>query len=881
MSLQTIATACGRHLSLRGFWSAASVILLLLLVMATPQIAFAQPDPPDPENANPRSATTTEDTTVSIDTGVEFDPRYQVVVVVPGPAHGTVSQGGTLVPPTNFIINYTPGANQVAPVSFSYQICTVLVVPTRCGQSALVTVGITPVNDPPQTLLDMATVVYGQSVLIPVLSNDNGGANESDTATLVSVGSPGAGNGTTAVEGNQVRYTAPALPNLCNPTTVNFTYQAQDSSGNQATGQVSVKVNCPGMPTLKLSEPYGYSGHTFKIDVILDSADVNISAVDFTLNYYQCLTDVDVPTNNQLADDVTTTLPAGSFYFQPADTDAPPAPGALRMIAASTTSPAAILAGPGASATRTIATVQFRATALPGNVICPSVMFDFTFVDQLNNPITGFTSTAGTPTTGNGTPKIITLDATKLNNKPTNLMLSSNKVNENSPWNTFIGKFSATDLDAGDTLSYGFYLPYGNSNGSFLIRPLAFNNDELATGAVGLASGFYSITVGAMDNFGGLITKTFTIEVVDVNAAPNAIDDGNPVAIPAPGVTNINVLLNDNDNGDFPADPACTNCSVVSVTNGSKGIVINQGTNVRYIPTDAKYTGNDVFSYVMTDNDAPNALTDQAKVTVTVSAEVYPADHPVVALRGTEVKLGDCNGSGALEAGDLTSTGLEIFDGDGNLWYDIYKGTRTTFSPRGCNSNQDNLLDAGDIICTAKKIFNSAFVCGSTLLAANANAANLTVGTVSATPGATVQVPVQLSTAGHSVAAAAFAVDFNGDELSFDATDANNDGLPDAVSLQAPDGLLAIATYNADESRIEIVISGLIPPFPLLSDGAVATVNLAVKEGVNVTESKVTLVNSSLGNDEGQSLPLEVTDGAIQIGAQPANRVLLPLIRMQ
>lgn len=76
-------------------------------------------------------------------------------------------------------------------------------------------------------------------------------------------------------------------------------------------------------------------------------------------------------------------------------------------------------------------------------------------------------------------------------------------------------------------------------------------------------------------------------------------------------------------------------------------------------------------------------------------------------------------------------------------------------------------------------------------------------------------------------------------------------------------------------------MTGLIPPFPLLADGAVATVSLTVKDGVTVSESTVTLANSSLGSDEGQSIPLEVSNGSIEIVSQPASRILLPLIRMQ
>lgn len=844
MSLHATSTVRGRKAQRVGFFTLALSAMLALWLAVSGQIAFAQADPPPPANANPRSATTAEDTTVSIDTGIQADPRYQIVVVVPGPAHGTITQGGAF--PNNFTINYTPGANQMAPVSFSYQICTTVGTPT-CGQSALVTVSITPVNDGPQAVPDAATVVYGQSVLIPVLSNDNGGPNEFDTASLVSVGSPGAGNGTAVIESGAIRYTAPALPGPCVNTTVSFTYQVQDGSGNQATGTVTVTVRCPGVPSLEMSAPYGFSGHTFKVDVILKSADVNVAAVDFFLNYNNaCMTDPDSPTNSKLGDDVTTTLPANSFLFDAQDA---PFPGALHLIAASTTSPASILAGPGASASRTIATVQFKALS----PLCTSPASNITFGTS------GFTGVNGTAVPGvTVSPASITLDPTKLNNKPTNLTLSNNKVNENSPANTFIGQFATTDPDAGDTFSYAFASPHFDSAGNFRIRPLAFNNDELAINVAGVASGIYTITVGSTDNYGGIITKTFNIEVLDVNAAPMAVDDNNGVpatGIPIAGATNINVLANDTDPNDFPSDPACTNCSVVSATNGSKGIVVNQGTNVRYIPTNPTFTGVDTFGYTMTDNDAPNALSASAKVTVTVQAETLNG-----LPGGTVVPLGDCNKSGSVEAGDLTATGLEIFDGDGNAWYDIYKGSRTAFSPRGCNSNQDLVLDAGDISCTARRIFGQT--CGAVVAAGSSKATLEVASGLRVANGASVKVPVLLRGNGNAADTAVFALTFDPAKFSFNAD-------ADAVSLSS--GTLTMVNYDAATGRVEIVVTGMTA-----TDGEIAAIRLTASESAS-GDVAISLADSSLGN-EGASVAVETADGSVQIGGATF-RALLPLVR--
>jgi hypothetical protein len=390
--------------------------------------------------------------------------------------------------------------------------------------------------------------------------------------------------------------------------------------------------------------------------------------------------------------------------------------------------------------------------------------------------------------------------------------------------------------------------------------------DELNINGPAL-SGLYRIRITFTDKFGQQFAKNFDITVLDVNKAPKANDDGNPLSNPpgalitAAGPTNIPVLANDTDGNDFPADPTCVGCIVLSATNGSKGVVINQGANVRYIPSDPKYTGQDVFTYVMSDNDTPNALSAQAKVTVTVAAEVYPVGHP---LAGQPVKLGDCNGSGTVEAGDLTATGLEIFDGDGNLWYDIYKGSRTAFSARGCNANQDNVLDAGDISCTARKIFNAAANCGAAM-AASASKATLEVASgLRGAAGSTVSVPVSLRNNGNAVDTAVFALAYDASKLSFNADDAS------AVSLS--DGQLAMV--NAVDGRVEIVVTGLSA-----ADGAVAIINLSVKENAS-GDAAISLADSSLGS-EGGTVAVDIADGAIQIGdAGSTNfRSLLPIIR--
>lgn len=838
MSLHAISTLRGRSARRLGVFALAFSAMLVFWAVAA-QVAFAQVVPPPPP-ANPRSATTAEDTAVTIDTGIQADPRYAVAISA-APAHGAAAQGPGVFP-SNFNIVYTPGANQAGTVTFSYQICTLPPDnPIRCGQSAQVTVTITEVNDGPQADADSATVQFGQSVLINVLDGDNGGPNEpTDTVTLVAGGvSAPVPNGTAVIENGQIRYTAPAPANPCVPGAATFTYLAQDSAGLQVAGTVTVNRTCPAQaaaPKLKLSDAKNFSNHTFQIDVILESPDVNVAAVDFFVNYDNaCATDPDMPSNNMLRDDVSSGLGALGFTF---DVQDQPFPGALHFIAAKALNND-FLAGPG-NGTRTLATMTFK--AVPG---CATTGFTFAA-----NPV--FTGADGNSIPGGGTaenkPNVPLGPA---NNKPANLALNNQTVAGNAPNDAFIGLFTSTDPDS-DVITYTLVPPSSNS---FKVGANPYDNDELSLNGAVPASGVYTITARARDTYGAFITKTFTITVqplAPVNvSAPIANDDGTYLVngyteIPfrsTPGVAS-DLVANDTD----PDTGNCSNCSIQAVTNGSKGNVINMGGKVAYIPTNATFLGTDVFTYTLTDNSPAGAKTDTARVTVNVS---------------NTVAAGNCNNNASIEAGDLTATGLEIFDGDGSLWYDVYKGTYKTFNAYGCNSNRDNVVDAGDISCTAKKIFNPAFVCGGALAAGAGKATLAVAGGLLAMPGATVNVPVMLSSGGNAVDGAVFAVAFDADKFSFDATN--------GVSLNVA-GELSMVNYNADESRIEIVVSGMEA-----TDGAIVTIRLTAKEDAGGIAA-IRLTDSSLGSDLGSSVAVDTADGSVQIGGS-IFRILIPLIR--
>ncbi|HEX8468866.1 MAG TPA: cadherin domain-containing protein [Allosphingosinicella sp.] len=152
------------------------------------------------------------------------------------------------------------------------------------------------------------------------------------------------------------------------------------------------------------------------------------------------------------------------------------------------------------------------------------------------------------------------------NEAPEGLVLDGNLVNENSPAGTLVGTASAEDPDPEDVLSYSLV---DDAGGLFAIDP--------ATGALTTtaaldheAQAAYDLVIRATDPDGLSVERTVTINVGDVNEAPDglAIDDSS-VDENAPAGTLVGTVsagdqdgdalsyaLIDNAGGRFAIDPA-------------------------------------------------------------------------------------------------------------------------------------------------------------------------------------------------------------------------------------------------------------------------------------------------------------------------------------
>ena len=153
-------------------------------------------------------------------------------------------------------------------------------------------------------------------------------------------------------------------------------------------------------------------------------------------------------------------------------------------------------------------------------------------------------------------------------------------------------------------------------------------------------TGVDTFTYEAWDGNGGYDTARVTVTVSAAgNNPPVAVDDSDSTVVDTAVV--VDVLAND-------TDPDPDTLTVDSVTQGSNGAVVNNGTDVTYTP-DAAWTGIDTFTYTATDG---NGGFDTATVTVTVdpaslsiSGTVFEDIAGDVLNDGT---IGDANNPGAV-----------------------------------------------------------------------------------------------------------------------------------------------------------------------------------------------------------------------------------------
>ena len=402
-------------------------------------------------------------------------------------------------------------------------------------------------------------------------------------------------------------------------------------------------------------------------------------------------------------------------------------------------------------------------------------------------------------------------------------------IKENQPAGTLVAKLDPANPDTNNSYTYALVAGAGDTdNASFAI----VDNQLRSAASFDFESkASYAIRLQITDKLARSVQQPFTVLIGNIDEAVSAVNDTiDPrTRIFLGGESSIiDVLAN-----DVTGSGALSVASVTQPAAGG-GSVTNNTSNVSYTAPQAN--GSASFTY-----QATNGTTTSNNATVSLS---YVANQ----------SRGDCNSNGNVAAADFIAIVLEIFDANdtpynsGPAWWLIHTGDYAG-SPLGCDANgsrngvnnSSDSITAADITCSVLIFFGHA--CGTGLQAAGADqAAALSVAAVA--NGGQTTIPVTLKTGGHAVAAAAFALTLG--DSAFDATDANGDGLPDAVTLNVPAGVTKSVNWNAPARRLEVALYGVSLPLPTLGDGVLATVTV----NGNVTPALTQLsLSDANGND--------------------------------
>lgn len=170
-----------------------------------------------------------------------------------------------------------------------------------------------------------------------------------------------------------------------------------------------------------------------------------------------------------------------------------------------------------------------------------------------------------------------------VDNPPTDISLSNNKINENSPKGTEVASISSADADANDTATYSLVSGEGSEDNSYfsidgsklvINTPLNFEAKEN-----------YNIRIRVTDSFDKSFEKEFTITALNVNEAPtDLILSNNEIQENSAQGTAIGTLsasdpdLNDEFTYSIPADTNYSDNSKFIV----EGNILKSGESFNY-----------------------------------------------------------------------------------------------------------------------------------------------------------------------------------------------------------------------------------------------------------------------------------------------------------
>ncbi len=165
------------------------------------------------------------------------------VTPVSGPAHGTLILAG------DGTFSYQHDGSETASDSFTYEVCD----PANACDTAVVSLTITPQNDPPTAVDDMLTVDEGASGSVNLLSNDID-VDMGDSLSGVTVMTPPSHGTVTALNATTGLLTY--QHDGTETTEDSLTYRVQDSSGATATATLTISVTPVDDPASAVNDSY-------------------------------------------------------------------------------------------------------------------------------------------------------------------------------------------------------------------------------------------------------------------------------------------------------------------------------------------------------------------------------------------------------------------------------------------------------------------------------------------------------------------------------------------------------------------------------------------------------------------------------------------------
>ncbi|WP_224360512.1 Ig-like domain-containing protein [Hyalangium versicolor] len=567
-----------------------------------------------PPTASADSITVAEDSGAAVlnvlanDTTAPDTGETLTVVAVTQPVGGTVTF-------TASNVSFTPTPNFFGSTTFTYTVSD-----GNGGTAvALVTMTVTPVNDPPDAVNDSFTVPGdGVTTVLNVLANDTSLPDTGETLTVAAVTQPA--NGTVTFTASNVSFTP--LPAFVGSTT--FTYTVTDGNGGTDTATVTVLVFDESNPpvanddSFTVAEDSGATvldvlfndttapdtGETLTVVAVTQPAGGTVtftaSNVSFTpaLNRFGSTTfTYTVTDGNGGTDTATVTMTVTPVNDPPVASN-----DSFTMAEGSGATVLNVLAND-TTAPDTGETLTVVAVTQPAGGTVTFTASNVSFTPAPN--FFGITTFTYTVSDGNGgtdtaTVTVIVIDV----DTPPDAVNDTFTVAEDSGATVLnVLANDTTAPDTGETLTVvAVTQPAGGT--------VAFTASNVSFTPTPEFSGITTFTYTVTDGNGGTDTATVTMTVTPVNDPPVANDDSFTV-LEDSGATVLNVLANDSS-----APDTGETLTVAAVTQPAGGTVTFTASNVSFTPA-PNFFGITTFTYTVSDGNGGTAM---ATVTMTVTA---------------------------------------------------------------------------------------------------------------------------------------------------------------------------------------------------------------------------------------------------------------------